>query len=171
MEINTQWEDYEISYDTKEPESSQQDLSIQHKAFQICKHQIEVSNSNILTDSLEKSQMKNNINEEEFYDCKEFIDDDLSYTQSFQWTRIVPKEKVLYTTKKDDPEWNEVYRRITINTTNNEIVEDLPVDIKTDDKLLHRSLPSNVNQTKTILFYYDTKKEILNEIKEYHNIN
>lgn len=32
--------------------------------------------------------MNNNINNEEFYNCKEFEDEDLNPTWSFQWTRF-----------------------------------------------------------------------------------
>ena len=85
--IITLKEDFEMPHDTGEPEPSQQDLSIQHKAFQICKDQIEASNFNILTDSHEnsfESQMDNNINEEEFYDSEDFKYEDLNPTWSFQ---------------------------------------------------------------------------------------
>jgi len=65
-------------HDTERPKPSQQDLSVQHKAFQIRKHQIEVLNFNSLAEpdrNLSISQTDDHIDEEEFYDCKEFIDD------------------------------------------------------------------------------------------------
>ena len=43
---------------------------------------------------------------------------------------------------------------------NNEIIEDLHVDSNTDDKILHRTLPTGVTQIKTILFYHDTYENL-----------
>ena len=74
-----------------------------------------------------------------------------------------------YTTKKHGLECSKVYRRITIDTENERIIEDIPVDSLTDTKILHRTLPPNVNQTKRILFYYGNPMEALGVID--HNIN
>ena len=75
------------------------------------------------------------------------------------------------TTKNGGPSWDKVYRRITVNTGNNEIIEDLHVDPNTDNKILHRALPRNVSQTKTTLFYHDTYENLQNGNKDDQNIN
>ena len=73
------------------------------------------------------------------------------------WIRIDPNAKTFYTTKGDGPDWKLVKRRVTINTANDEVVENLIIKENTDDKLLHRLLPEGVNETKTILYYMKDK--------------
>ena len=71
------------------------------------------------------------------------------------WIRTGPNTKVYYTTKKGGPNWKDVCRRITIDTSNDQVIEDIKITNNTDSKLLHRPLPKNVTETKTILYYQD----------------
>ena len=48
------------------------------------------------------------------------------------WERIDKKAKTFRTTKKGGPAWSTVFRRITIDTDTNEIIETLNVDQNTE---------------------------------------
>ena len=43
---------------------------------------------------------------------------DTENSQTSTWTRIDPKAKVFYTTKQDGPNWKDMYRSVTIDTSN-----------------------------------------------------
>ena len=91
--------------------------------------------------------------------------------KSFQWTRTDPEASTFYTTKEIGPEWNKVYRRITINNTNNEIVQDLQIDKEIDAAKLRGPLPPGVTQTSTTFFYCDSYENLINKAPNSQTLN
>ena len=154
--------------ESEDHQPSKEDLSIQYEAFQLRKDQIESSLScqdeeYQTKDPQSNSKHKNDCNHEDdtFHECNQINDHDLTSLKSFQWTRIDPEASTFYTTKEIGPEWNKVYRRITINNTNNEIVQDLQIDKEMDAAKLRGPLPPGVTQTSTTFFYRDSYENLI----------
>ena len=162
----------------EDQQSPPEDLDIQYEVFQIRKHQIESSLSyqseeDQTQDLQENAKHQNDcdIEDDTFHDCKQIDDCDLTSLKSFQWTRTEPEARNFHTTKDKGPDWNKVYRRTTINNTNNEIVQDLTIDRKIDIVKLSGPLPPGVTHTTTIFFYHDSYENLNKDVSESHNIN
>ena len=63
------------------------------------------------------------------------------------WYRLDRNAKAFLTTKTSGPSWNKVPRRVTLNLSSGDILEDLRINKTTSEKLLHRMLPSGTTQT------------------------
>ena len=69
------------------------------------------------------------------------------------WYRIDRNAKAFMTTKTGDPSWNKVTRRMTLNLTSGNVLEDLRINKTTPEKLLNCTLPSGTPGTCTILYH------------------
>ena len=80
-----------------------------------------------------------------------------------QWTREDRNVSTFLTTRRDGPSWKLVNRRVTINSDTKEVIEDITIDENTDEDMLHRKLPKDVNSIKTILHYDKPYEVVLNQ--------
>ena len=69
------------------------------------------------------------------------------------WYRVGRNAKAFLTTKTGGPLWSKVTRRVTLDLSSADIIEDLKVNKSTAETLLHRLLPAGTSGTCTILYH------------------
>lgn len=72
--------------------------------------------------------------------------------ESHQWERIDSKARTFRTSKQGGPEWENVFRCVTIDLDADKIIEDIKVYPTTSEDFLHCQLPEGVINIKTILY-------------------
>ena len=101
--------------------------------------------SNVSNDASNDAAAKINVDSRN--NNKLFSDD------STTWTRTDNNTKVFYTTKDGGPKRSDVYRIITTNMANGQIIEDIDIHYRIDQGLLHPPLPRGINSTRKSLYY------------------
>ena len=77
-----------------------------------------------------------------------------------KWARIDKDKKHYLTTKVGGPNWKNVTHRTTYNLDNGEIIEFLKIDDTLSNEFLHRRLPDDVVNIKTVLQSKDDDEEM-----------
>ena len=71
------------------------------------------------------------------------------------------------TTRSDGPAWCDVFRRVTIDTSTGETVEDIMISSESRGNIiLHQPLPLGVTQTTTILHYHVNITSVIGSYQE-----